>query len=367
MARYRAAVIGLGRIASTIDDEIQIYDGHDLPFSHLGCYHAVPEVEVVGLADLQPEQREAARSRWSVDAVYADFRRMLSETRPDIVSVCTSSSPRAEIIEEVVGGGYGVKAVWAEKPISASLEQADRAIAVCRAAGIPLAVNCLRRWRGVYRHALQMVRDGLIGDVLHLRAQAGCHISANGSHLLTALTMFAGGRAEWVVGEIEDDAALETDEDFSAHGLVGFPNGVRGTFRTTANGPDEWALDVTGSHGMIRFLRDAHETEFWTLADCLPGQRRPAPVRRFFPPPGPRRPAGVGLIHNLMACIEGDSEPNCNGEDAREALEIAIAVRESHRGGNSRVNLPLARRDLRILSGHGSDHRYRASFGMDSA
>jgi len=87
MARLKVAVIGLGRIASTIDDETEKYDGNHLPYSHIACYRDVPDVEIVGMADTWEEQREAARQRWGLDALYADYRQMLEETRPDIVSV----------------------------------------------------------------------------------------------------------------------------------------------------------------------------------------------------------------------------------------------------------------------------------------
>lgn len=41
-------------------------------------------------------------------------------------------------------------------------------------------------------------------------------------------------------------------------------------------------------------------------------------------------------------------EQICPGEFGREALEIAIALRESHRRGNVRVDLPLDDRSLRM-------------------
>ncbi len=63
--RYRAALIGLGRIADTIDDEV-VGSGWLEPFSHMGSYMDVPEVQVVGAADKYREQREAFGSRWGV-------------------------------------------------------------------------------------------------------------------------------------------------------------------------------------------------------------------------------------------------------------------------------------------------------------
>ena len=55
-------------------------------------------------------------------------------------------------------------------------------------------------------------------------------------------------------------------------------------------------------------------------------------------------------MRDLLACIETGKEPNCSGADALHALEIAMAMRESHRRGGVRVELPLTDRSLRIFS-----------------
>jgi len=55
-------------------------------------------------------------------------------------------------------------------------------------------------------------------------------------------------------------------------------------------------------------------------------------------------------VKDIIACLETGKTPNCPGEMGRHLLEIAIAVRESHRRGNVRVDLPLADRSLFIHS-----------------
>jgi len=60
--------------------------------------------------------------------------------------------------------------------------------------------------------------------------------------------------------------------------------------------------------------------------------------------------SGLSVIEDLVDCIETGRQPRCSGQDGRKALEIAIAMRESHRQGGRRVDLPLADRSLRILS-----------------
>ena len=348
MSTYAAAVIGLGRIASTIDEEIEKYDGHPLPFSHIGCYMEAPEVQIVGMADPWAEQREAVERKWGLDAKYGDYKTMLCETEPDIVSVCTSTKPRAEVVVEIATGGYGVKAIWAEKPIAISLEEADRMVAACREAGIVLAVNCGRRWRDDYRQAVAMIEDGLIGDLLHVQALGNCGISHNGSHLLTTMTMLAGSRVEWVMGEAELDLS-GPDNEFKGTGYVGFANGARGYFRTYFNGPNEWSFDVTGTEGMIRIIEDGRAAEHWVLDDPPDGMRDRAPARRVLPPPLRQRSPGVNAVYDLVDCIESGSAPKCSGDDALAALELAMATRSSHELGGRRVELPLADRSRRII------------------
>ena len=349
MAKYKVAVIGLGRIASTIDDEIQKQDGYELPYAHIACYSAVPEVEIVGMSDTWAEQREAARRRWSFDAVHEDYRRMLEATKPDIVSVCTSAKPRGEILNEIAHGGYGVRAIWAEKPITLSLAEADAAIAACAKAGIALAVNCTRRWQDDYRQAFELLGDGAIGDLLYIQSLARCGLSHNGSHLITTQTMFAPGRATSLVGDAELDDE-NPDNDFSGAAQLKFPDGVRGYVRALANGPNEESHDVVGTDGMIRIMNDARSIEVWTRQAALDGAARDTVARRFFPPRRQRRSGGVNAVYDLLHCIETGDPPKCSGEDAREALEIAIAIRESQRLGNVPVQLPVEDRSLRIIS-----------------
>ncbi len=346
----RAAVIGLGRIASTWDEERSKYDGWHLPHAHIGCMAATPEIEIVGLADTWVEQREAARAKWGIDALFADYRAMLTKTRPQIVSVCTGMKPRADILLDIASGGYGVQAIWAEKPLTYSLADADAVVSACRTAGIALAVNCTHRWRDSFTQARDMIDDGLIGDVMHVQGSLACNLSHNGSHLITRLTMFTGAPVAWVAGEAASDDAVAGDEDFEGTGYFVCTNGVRGMFRGMRTGALELSYDITGTEGMIRLLDDSRTGELWRLEAGLVDQRRQAPVRHFFRPRHELRSAGVNVLYDLMRCIETGGDPRCTGEDSREALEVAIAVRESHRRGGGRVDLPLADRSLGIVS-----------------
>ena len=349
----RAAVIGLGRIGSSFDDEIGAFQPFaSVPHSHAASYQAAEEVTLVAGADPHPGQREAFIRKWEFDRnhVYADYREMLERERPDIVSICTTAKPRPSILLAVVKANAGVRAIWAEKPIAFSLEEADQMVDACRRAGILLAFGASRCWDVVYNRMRQLVEMGEIGRPLQVNAFASCQLSHNGSHLLTLVRYLAGGDCRWVFGAMESDEEARGDDDLAGNGYLQFDNGVQAFVRTMACGTADWTLDVIGTEGRLRAINDGEEVEFWKRGTpTLPGRRR-EPVRQLFPRPRVNQSANLRAVQDLVTGLKTGKPPNCDGEAGRQALEIAIALRESHRRGGMRVDLPLADRSLRINS-----------------
>ena len=356
--KYRAAIIGLGRIADTIDDE-QVGSGWLYPFSHMGSYAEVPEVEVVGAADLYAEQRAAFGRRWGlpVEHLYERYEELLEREQPEIVSVCTSAKPRARIVLDVVRlvreGRASVRCIWAEKPLAISLAEADAMVEACREAGIVLITNAMRTSDVYYRRARALIDAGELGRMLHVTGYGAGNLSHMGVHLIGAMCVLAGGsgRVAWVVGECASDEQAAGDDDLRGNAYLAFEDGVRGFVRMLPSGPATWTIDAIGETGMIhiRNANEGYEFELWRLGAAVSGAA-PAPVRHIFPRPQQIWSAGVGQVKDAIACIETGKEPNCSGQMGRHLLEVAIAIRESHRRGNVRIDLPLADRSLRIHS-----------------
>jgi predicted dehydrogenase len=349
----RAAVIGLGRIGSSFDDEIGAFQSFaTIPHAHAACYQAAEELALVAGADALAGQREAFIKKWGFNRnhVYADYRDMLERERPEIVSICTATNLRASILIEVAQANAGVRAIWAEKPIASSLEEADRMIDACGQAGILVAFGSSRCWDVVYNRIRELVDLGEIGQPLQVNGYGSCRLSHNGSHLLTLVRYMAGGNCQWVFGAMERDEEASRDDDLAGNGYLQFDSGVQAFVRTMACGPAEWEFDVIGTEGRLRAINDGEEVEFWKVGTpTLPGRRR-EPIRQIFPRPRVKESANLRTLKDLIACLETGKQPNCDGHGGRQALEIAIALRESHRRGGVRVDLPLADRSLRINS-----------------
>ena len=349
--RRRAAVIGLGRMGSTIDEEQGGWGHHAKPWAHTPCYRAAG-VEVVAGADPHQGQRAAYRSKWGIETLYADYREMMERQRPDVVSICTSARPRARVLLDVVelGAPRGLKAIWAEKPLCVSLAEGDRMVAACRQAGIVLAVGCSRNWSAHYERMRELIEAGQIGDPLQIVSQGQAFISHNGSHMLALTNRLAGGRVESVFGHLQDDQAAAGEDDLQGNGYLIYDNGAQAFVRMMACGAANWQFEVSGTRGRLHALADGQEISFYKLHTSSLKGRGQEPARQIFPAPTTVESPNVRAVRDLLSCIETGKEPNCSGADALHALEIAVAMRASHRRGGARVALPLADRSLRIFS-----------------
>jgi predicted dehydrogenase len=337
-----------------------------MPTSHMATYMEVPEVRVVGAADTSPAQRTTFAERWAfpTERLYESYAEMLEREQPDIVSVCTSPVPRAAIVLDIARlrrqGRTSVRAVWAEKPLAVSLAEGDAMVSACREAGIVLMTNTMRSSDAYYRRARALIDAGELGTMLHVTGYGAGGLSNNGVHLNGAMAVLVGcsGRVSWVFGHMSSDAAAAGEVDAPGSGFLGFESGATGFFRTEPSGPASWTIDAIGTTGMfhVRNANDAEEWEFWRMGQAVAGMR-PTPVRHVFPRPQRIWSSSVGQVRDAIECLETGKSPNASGEFGLHLLEVAIAVRESHRRGNTRIDLPLADRSLGILPAGGASPR----------
>src|SRR5713101_5565121 len=96
--------------------------------------HEHPDAAIVGIADATPGRMDAAARSFGIpdDRRYTDFRRCIEETRPDVVLLCPKTGEHADYVEWVAP--YGVH-ILVEKPMAASLADADRMLAAVAATG----------------------------------------------------------------------------------------------------------------------------------------------------------------------------------------------------------------------------------------
>jgi len=183
------------------------------------------------------------------------------------------------------------------------------------------------------------VQDGEIGNFSSMVCNYSWGLTGGHSHTLALFRLFAGAPAEWVFGHMDSDKAAAGDGDLRGTGMILYENGIRGFLNTGG-----WLnIDFVGSDGWISARNEHADFEMWS--------RHPVtrePIRRQFPNPKRPRSSQQAAIEALVKNIAEGTEPLCPGEYGREALEIAIGLRESHRGGGEKIKLPLDDRSLKL-------------------
>ncbi|WP_402466322.1 Gfo/Idh/MocA family protein [Isoptericola aurantiacus] len=128
-----------------------------------------PEMTAVVGRDRDRVTAAAARLGW--DSAETDWRRLLERDDVDLVDVCTPGDTHAEIAIAALQAG---KHVLCEKPLANSVAEAERMVeAAERAAtdGVRAMVGFTYRRVPAIQLARQLVADGRIGQVRHVRAQ----------------------------------------------------------------------------------------------------------------------------------------------------------------------------------------------------
>ncbi len=358
MSQYRVGLIGCGRKGT----------------QHARAYALNPATQVVAGADTDPENLELFCQRFGVPG-YRDYREMLEKERIEIAAPILPVRYNPEVVLGCAAAG--VKAILCEKPIAASLEEADRMVEACRARGIKFAAGDLDRNFPDYWKARQFMDAGELGQVrsISLLYGSGTEISGGGCQILSLMRLFAhDAEVDWVIGWVAGDPS--SDEDQGMAGYVRFVNGIECCIHRQANAKN--GIEVLCTRGV--FFSDGFFLHLWKAPE---GVERPTwtaleKVEGLFPPtsiygtrdydeegwkwPGDRNMASV---QSMVEALQNDIEPRSSGENGRKVLEIAIALRESHRQGHVPVKLPLADRSLKIVPHEGRWENKKEVYGRE--
>jgi glucose-fructose oxidoreductase len=134
--------------------------------------HDHPRAEIVGICDEQPERMRTAADNFTIppDRIFTDYRQCLEQTKPDIAILCPATARHAEHVEKVAP--FGVH-ILIEKPMAASLPDADAMIRAVEATGKTLVINWPLAWYPAHRTAKRLIDEGLIGDVIEVHYYDG--------------------------------------------------------------------------------------------------------------------------------------------------------------------------------------------------
>ena len=340
-------------------------------------YRDLEQVDLVALADPDPEGRAAAGERTGAQRLYADYRQMLADEDLDIVSVCPRM-PDCHADMVIACAEAGVRGVFIEKPLT------PHACARPTPCWRPVRSTTSKpQWRTgapipTSSTAKKLVDEGVIGQLQVLRShgksdrRAGSQdLMVLGTHMMDSMRYFAGAEVVWAHGHVTQDGREVTLDDvregderiglIAGNGVAAyyvFANGVTAHFESQPGYPkgfnSRWfGFEAHGSEGIIA-LRNSPNGEMYIYRQGLwiPGEENGTWERVLLDEweqysAGERtHQSNLIIVRELIQAIEEDRPVRAcsNGEDGRAALEMIMAVHESQRLG-TRVSLPLANRE----------------------
>jgi predicted dehydrogenase len=340
--RWRAAIIGC-----TGQGDF----GHHLD----AAFNQIENVQVVAIADPDNAGRERAARRAKAERQYADYRDLLTQERPDLVVVAPRWSDRH--FEMAMAALRGGAHVLTEKPFTVTLAEADELLSSAQRAGRRIAVAHQMRLSPSVVHLQRVLADGLVGDLVHLRAwgkqdarAGGEDLIVLGTHAFDMMRLLAGDALACTAQVFTQGREITRSDARPATEKIGlvagdeieaqfrFAKGVtasftsRGRLRETL-GP--WALELLGTKGALRILMDI---------DPIVQQRRRGPdpkaptvVEEWVRLPGdpfwdasPAQrgfgPANRRVVRDWLDAIEHEREPRCSGYNAMKAVEMVMAI-----------------------------------------
>jgi predicted dehydrogenase len=336
---YRVAVIGLGRMGSTIDDEIA---PGSPPYSVSAAVKASDRLEVVAGADVDPAKREAYQARWGVNALYDDYRTMIRQEQPDLVAICTKGVLHAEMAVGVAE--ENVPMIFCEKAIACSMVEADAVLEAVGSRNIPFNTGVLRRFNRTYHKARELISSGEIGEIKAAVHYAPTNLLHGHIHSLDTLSFLLGDpKVTSVTGEL-----FPRDLKFENNRLEKDPNGIfQATFENgveaTSVPAGPWEFEVLGTLGSVRVLNNGGGIRM----------RQGTPEKRFsFADVAVETPPAHSTtqfcLEDLVGAYEEERPTLGNVQICHHLTEVCLAIGESHRQGR-RITLPLENRDLYIF------------------
>ncbi len=334
-------------------------------------WKAFDNVEIVAVADEDDKGRADAAQKLGAKTAYADYRQMLDKERLQIVSVADRFLDQHR--DMVVACARAGASVFLEKPMCRTLEEADEMVRACETHHVKLAIAHQTRYSPRLKVVRDLIGEGRLGDLLELRGRGkedarggGQDLMVLGTHVMD-LMRFVAGDARWCFARVAQGGKPATKADVKEGGegmgpvlgdhmaaVYGFDKGVTGTFGThkAKHGASaRFGLAVHGSKGVVQFTTgDLPAAYLLDDPSWFPGRSKAAwqeitsaGVGKPEPLKSTSGQGNVWIVKDLIEAIEQDRQPLGSMYDGRAALEMILAVYESHRAGGP-VELPLKNR-----------------------
>ncbi len=327
---------------------------------HLRKLNEHRDYELVGIADVNVAHVSAEHPK---TLVFADYRQLLDEARPQAVIIASPNQLHAETGIECARRGIDI---LIEKPATDTIETAAALMAEVRKAGIKSLVGHHRRHHLQVRTLKGLLGEGRIGDIVGVSAIWATHKPADYFKTAPWRTEPGGGPVlinliheidflRFTVGEITAVEAIASNRqrgfvvEDTAAALIEFDNGALGTFFvsdsvvspwTTEQGVGESPEFPFSGESSYRFMGRRGSLEFpglvqWMQAGGAQDWNQPIQAQRIH---ALTIDPYIAQLDHFRDVIRGTAPSLQPVEDGARSLMATLAIAEAAAAGR-RVDL----------------------------
>ena len=323
------------------------------------------KLEIVAVCDVVPEHMEAVLAKHGLEndksiKRYTDYKLMLEECKPELVSIATESGLHAQIALWCID--HGVNCII-EKPMAMSMADADEIIRRSEERGVKVSACHQNRFNIAVQQMRKALEAGRFGHIshgsIHVRwnrnkdyytqapwrgtwAQDGGALMNQCIHGIDLLRWMMGDEVDEVYGVTcqQQHDYLECEDVGMA--VVKFRNGTVGTIEGTTNVfPKnlEETLYLFGETGTVKLGgKSTNNIDVWDFADEGEEDQKNKGLEEVT-----SNVYGNGhtsLFADVIDAIKNDRAPYVDAYAGRRALEMVLAIYKSAAEGRP-VKLPL--------------------------
>jgi len=310
---YRAAVVGTGGMGN----------------HHAKSIAENKRLKLVAAMDVFEKSVNAFAEQHQVPG-YTDLEKMIRKHKVNVVFVTTWQNVRAELTV-LAAQQPGIVGIFGEKPMAASLGEAQQMISVCKKNGAKLVIGHQRRYTSQNIEARRLIASGAIGQPQVMLRRDGQGLLNRGTHEIDEMRYILGDpKPLWAYAQV----TRNTDkwerrvrcEDRCMINIC-FDGGIRGIYESDLPDPGLCGHAVYGDEGILR--RGDNRTLLLSNSSSAGWQ--------VITP----EPSGISQHDDFVAYLDGDIKRHRNqGEIAKVTMEIMMAVYESARSRDV-VQFPL--------------------------
>ncbi len=309
----KAGVIGLGGISA----------------QHISNYRKAEGVELAAGADIDKAAADATAAKYGFKG-FDDWRKMLDEVEPDVVSICTPPFLHREMAVECLQRGIHV---MCEKPIASTMEDAEAMAAAAGEHDAQLMVAYCHRWHPTIKKVKQLLDADVLGKPLFYRCAFAGWVEFADNH--RASKTQAGG------GALMDNGSHATDIYQFLMGKVSNVSCRAGTLLQSMETDDVAVMIFEGENGcfgevLVGYSLPGDHTEFKIV-----GEKGVIKIEDYFSGPVLFQPKGTGewLAHevtpgdrfegefgNFLAAVRGEAELLSTAETALHVHKVIAAA-----------------------------------------